>query len=970
MQRFLPGTEMRKPIVSPHRALMCLVPLLSFAQQASAQILEVPGQFTTIQAAIVSANDGDTVHVSPGVYHEAINFLGKNIRVVGVAGAEVTTIDATGLDTSVVLFVDREPETTLLQGFTLTGGSGYKHWPGDQGSGGGIYIGFDACPRVRDCIIRDNHASGDGSGGGGVFISDSIFGTPRIERCVIRDNSASGSGGVACDGAELIDCKIVHNWAKGVGGVGAVDSRIEGCLIAANTAEETGGLSLYSPSGPIKASLTRTTIRDNVAFNDTGGGYISLHGEQVIVLDGLVVQGNVAGHFGGGLTISAPFALVPNVIRNSLIADNTSGSSTSGMSANQKLRFEHCTIVGNSASSPDASFTHCILRQVGTLPLGAPIEWSNVEGGYPGTGNFDADPLFIDEASGDYHLVPGSPCRDQGDPAFVPLAGELDVDGEARVVGGRTDIGGDEYADCDGNGAPDALDIAQGVLSDCDGTGVPDVCEGLDCNGNGLPDACDITQGLSEDCDEDGIPDDCEWLDCNANGVLDTCDIVLGLAEDCNGNGVPDSCDILVGTSFDDDLDGVPDSCQGVVHVPQDVADIAEALDLVDTSGTILVAPGVWTDAGFIGNFSIAKANLLIEGVGGASACVLDASFTLDGWTIAGADGGWVTVRGFTFRGASAGMLALVSPARVRFEDCIFEDNHSAGGTMAGGGAVDMSFGTEAVFVRCTLRGNSSTLGGAIRVRGPAVLDHCTFLDNVATTAGGSLRAQAGAPVTLTNSIAWGGSAPTGPEFALSNGAQLSIDYSDVEGGQAAISAAAGVLNWGVGNIASDPLFVDGAAGDLHLQDGSPCINAGDPAGPLDADGSASEMGAWPWSPWSLMGGGIGGDWGVPTLSGQGALLPGNSVSIELASARPDVLAGLFVGLPTGGAPFKGGIFWPMPIILTFVPVGAGGQVELETLWPPGAPGNWPTCFQAWLADDTAPKGFAGSNGLKGVTPP
>ncbi|MBS0195573.1 MAG: PQQ-dependent sugar dehydrogenase [Planctomycetes bacterium] len=50
-----------------------------------------------------------------------------------------------------------------------------------------------------------------------------------------------------------------------------------------------------------------------------------------------------------------------------------------------------------------------------------------------------------------------------------------------------------------------------------------------DCNGNGVPDATDLANGTSRDCDGNGIPDEC--------------DIAAGRATDCNGNGVPDSCD-------------------------------------------------------------------------------------------------------------------------------------------------------------------------------------------------------------------------------------------------------------------------------------------------------------------------------------------------------------------------------------------------------------------------------------------
>jgi hypothetical protein len=60
----------------------------------------------------------------------------------------------------------------------------------------------------------------------------------------------------------------------------------------------------------------------------------------------------------------------------------------------------------------------------------ATVEYCDVLGGWPGLGNFDADPDFWQLQAHDYHLLPGSPCIDAGDPLELP-----DPDGSIADVG-------------------------------------------------------------------------------------------------------------------------------------------------------------------------------------------------------------------------------------------------------------------------------------------------------------------------------------------------------------------------------------------------------------------------------------------------------------------------------------------------------------------------------------------------------
>ncbi|MFQ5845494.1 MAG: hypothetical protein ACE5JG_10965 [Planctomycetota bacterium] len=97
------------------------------------------------------------------------------------------------------------------------------------------------------------------------------------------------------------------------------------------------------------------------------------------------------------------------------------------------------------------------------------VSFSCVQGGYPGPGNIEADPLFADPSAGDYRLGPGSACINLGSNALLPPdSADLDGDGTvgepvpfdlalaARVANGTVDAGAYERClgqfDLDGNG--------------------------------------------------------------------------------------------------------------------------------------------------------------------------------------------------------------------------------------------------------------------------------------------------------------------------------------------------------------------------------------------------------------------------------------------------------------------------------------------------------------------------------------
>ncbi|RMD97116.1 MAG: hypothetical protein D6812_15815, partial [Deltaproteobacteria bacterium] len=141
--------------------------------------LLVPGQFSSIQAAIDAAGEGDRICVRPGTYREGIDFRGKAISLEGLGGPAATILDAEQAG-SVVTFAHGEGPDSLLEGFTITGGFSLER-------GAGIWI-EDASPTLRNLIVTGNRIYEEASfpdGGGGIYMKNA---SSLLEDLVIENN--------------------------------------------------------------------------------------------------------------------------------------------------------------------------------------------------------------------------------------------------------------------------------------------------------------------------------------------------------------------------------------------------------------------------------------------------------------------------------------------------------------------------------------------------------------------------------------------------------------------------------------------------------------------------------------------------------------------------------------------------------------------------------------------------------------
>lgn len=166
---------------------------------ASARIIIVPVEYSTIQEGIDASSDGDTVLVKPGIYYENINFNGHNIVVASffLTDGNPEYIDQTVIDGdlagSVVTFEGGENSSTVIKGFSIVHGR--------APNGGGVYCIDLADPAICRNKIFNNSAyytSGDTDNGGGIYCYNS---TPTITDNIIMNNSACDGGGIYCDEA-------------------------------------------------------------------------------------------------------------------------------------------------------------------------------------------------------------------------------------------------------------------------------------------------------------------------------------------------------------------------------------------------------------------------------------------------------------------------------------------------------------------------------------------------------------------------------------------------------------------------------------------------------------------------------------------------------------------------------------------------------------------------------------------------
>ncbi|MCZ6811173.1 MAG: right-handed parallel beta-helix repeat-containing protein, partial [Planctomycetota bacterium] len=391
--------------------------------------------------------------------------------------------------------------TAVLDGFTVTAGNADGTL--QNGRGGGMY-NVVGSPMVTNCSFTGNSAFR----GAGIL---NMLSSPTVSNCTFSSNSGAFGGGMANlsgSNSTITDCTFSGNTAGLGGGIYNEGSSptVTDCAFSGNTTDGGGGMANAGSSNP---TVTNCSFNENSAAVRGGGMH---NGGSSPTVANCTFSGNTAAIDGGGMH---NFNSSP-AVTNCTFSCNTAPVGGGMFNEGSSPTVSNCILWGNTAASFGGPGTPS-------------VTYSDIEGGFAGTGNINADPMFVASGIGDYRLMPGSPCIDAADNTAVPKGITTDLDGNPRFVD-------DPDTPDTGNGDPPVVDMGAYEFQD---TTVPaDISGPL-----GVPDGCvdafDLGTLLGAWCSSATDPDPPGDVDPPCEGCVSP-DFLL--ADITGPKGAPDGC--------------------------------------------------------------------------------------------------------------------------------------------------------------------------------------------------------------------------------------------------------------------------------------------------------------------------------------------------------------------------------------------------------------------------------------------
>ncbi len=366
------------------------------------------------------------VHVAPGTYNAS---LGENFPLaaqpgISLIGAGYTSTTLAGVSSQAVVFFSSTyvyTETTVLSGFTISGGSSGVYVEGIGGAGSnptieanritgntyGIYNKVDAGRRVYT-VIKDNLISGNTFHG---IYNHADYAQAHASPQIMRNQIISNGGaGIHCyaaaSGSDTSYCSPV----------------VTGNTIANNNGNGMTCQTYYA--GACNAQLTGNNI-----FNNQGWGIGRSHdGSYLSTSYPKLINNLVADNASGGMFFITYYSHYdqPLIASNTVVNNHAYGIRDGAPTIVNSIVWGHTDDLNASVSA---------------------VSYSDIgDTDYMGSNyNLSADPLFINPTLGNYHLSDNSPAIDVGHNSQPDLPA-TDMDGDPRIVHGTVDMGADEAA--------------------------------------------------------------------------------------------------------------------------------------------------------------------------------------------------------------------------------------------------------------------------------------------------------------------------------------------------------------------------------------------------------------------------------------------------------------------------------------------------------------------------------------------
>lgn len=599
---------------------------MSLASSCWAADRLVPSQYTSIQAAVNAAVDGDRVLLAPGIYNEQVTIDNKSITISSSGGPSVTKIDRQGSSGTVFYVPGSASKTVSIEGVTMTRWYEYSLLVHSEApsirlrnvrcfqGGPVLYLrnGADATVEDSSMILVGTFNSSDLSpirgyeSGSNITLRRSDFqGTRAYYGSVARTTSG---------GAILVeDCRLSGCYARYRGGcfLGDGDATVtmrRTSVSNCRSSDEEGGGVIFTYSGAVLVSecdvsglyayrigafilsesgavtLQRTTVRDSSTYGysgwDEAGGYVHVGAAPLLVQDCTFRNLYASGcYLWGGVIGSRTAANHPVTITGTRFENCGSENYCSGRwgrviySYHRPLTVSNCTFSGSGNGSGS--------RYGGAIA---------VEGGSVSI----ADSSFVDQRAterGGAIYLNGPISGSIAECSFVrclsasgAVALEQGADGNSwsvmncefsgcgiynwssrpMSVSGCSFVRDPSFADAriESYGAP--ASIEHSVFQNSGG-GASVMLGG---SNYAVLSACAFCRTASQEISQyffEKLP--CTFgadcsVDCDADGVSDLFEITSGSATDCNSDGIPDNCQHADGATPDCNNNGVFDVCE------------------------------------------------------------------------------------------------------------------------------------------------------------------------------------------------------------------------------------------------------------------------------------------------------------------------------------------------------------------------------------------------------------------------